>query len=725
MARYALVIGISRYEDEHFPMLSKAYTDAHAVAKVLRKDKRYKNVKLLTEELTRAKLGNELQQFILQEAVSNEALIYFTGHGFLAVDPDELEEPEGYLATEDCSVMIKGDRVTNVSQGGLSFSWIRKILIKSSLQNLVLLLDTCHSGAFLGGAFLGQDPDSRKVFGSKTDYYLIAASRDFQKAIVNVRENHSVFTDALLKGLSPSNADKYGAVTVDRLFDFIYTSLHSSLQEPFRLGLGRSIVVVQHDESQFEQRKVEPKRDINGNIICPYQGLRVFSSNEREFFFGRNKLIDQIKKTLNETHFIPIIGTSGSGKSSVVQAGLIPWLEEEKWQILDLVIPGAFPLEELRGAFKSFFKGRKATQLKALIENADKYPQGLISLIEKLPVNPERFLLIVDQFEEVFTVCANEQAQKRFIDLLTQAAKVSDSRFKVIATMRVDFLEPCLRFEKLHQYIQTQAVFMPPLTGVDLEDVIVKPAKRQGHTLEKALVSEIRDDVGKEPGFLPLLEFALTKLWEKRDPKKKLLTLEAYNKIGRLTGALNLHAERVYKYQQDDEESPGEARSQQQQEWIRRIFLRLLRTGEGTKDTRQRQPKAKLLSIAGSNSKSQKQFSQLIENLVNSRLLVTGRAELLERSKFPQPVEDLAPETEVIDLAHEALIEGWKRFAEWRQEDRDLRRLSDRLEDNLKVWKESGQKKENLMMGGLLNQVRSQWDELQQYLQSPQEDEDF
>jgi hypothetical protein len=517
MARYALVIGISRYEDQHFPMLSQAYTDARAVARVLEKNGGYNKVISLIDGVTVEKLVEKLKYFCNKHASLNEALIYFTGHGFQVFDSLGIQEPIGYLATENCTVTLDKNKKIIQQQDGFPLSSLSKLLIDSNLSNLVLLLDACHSGIFLEQNLI---ESSLKAFSSKTDYYLITACRGHEQAIVKKSDNHSVFTGALLEGLSISNADEQGVITGDRLFDFIYRNLHHSKQEPIRMGRGRSIVIVQYD-SPNQRVTIEPIRDENGNIVCPYQGLNVFTSDTKEFFFGRKQLVETIKKTLNETHFLPIIGSSGSGKSSVVRGGLIPWLEEDNWDIFEPIKPGDSPLEELGDIFKPFFKDKRK-KLKEIIEDTDKYPQGWIELTKQLPANPKRFLLIVDQFEEVFTVCANEQEQKRFIDLLTQVAEVSDSRLKVIATMRADFLEPCLRFEKLHQSIQTQAIFMPPLTAVDLEDVIVKPAERQGHTLEKALVSEIRDDVGKEPGFLPLLEFALTKLWEKRDPEKKL-----------------------------------------------------------------------------------------------------------------------------------------------------------------------------------------------------------
>jgi WD40 repeat protein len=700
MARYALVVGISHYESEYFESLSKAIIDANAVADLLKQDKRYKNVEVLTGEVTGAKLVGALKTFLQKQTVKNEALIYFTGHGFTVVDI--AGETEGYLATSDCSVTIEDGHAT-AQKGGLPLNTLNKLIQASDLSNLVVLLDACHSGALLERDLVEQ---SFKAFGLHTDYYLITGCRGFEEGIAKKREQHSVFTGALVGGLSQNNADEYGKVTGDRLFDFIYRELRSSKQEPIRMGIGRSIVLL---EFPSRTKAVTAILDEKGEVICPYQGLQAFDRNQKEFFFGRKRLVEAIKQNLDNSRFVPVIGASGSGKSSVVRAGVIPWLEEEgNWQILEPIKPGFEPLVELRGAFKIFFKGRDEKQLKAFIEERDKNPKGLANIVERLS-GSEQFLLVIDQFEEVFTVCANEGERQRFIELITQVTEIPDCRLSVVTTMRADFLEPCLRYPSLYQQIQKQAVFMPPLAGIDLRDAITEPAQRQGYILEEELVFKILEDVGKEPGFLPLLEFALTKLWHKRDQEKYLLTLEEYKKLGGLAGALDLHAEQVYRYRDFASDSPVNERDEKEKNWIQRIFLRLVRTGEQEKDTRQRQPKVRLLAIAGDELEEQEALGELLEGeggLVQGRLLVTG-----------QDRQEVEP---WVDLAHEALLEGWNRLRKWRKEDRQLLRLIERIEHAFREWHNSPNEKkhENLMSRGLLVLAREQWQQLKPYLES-------
>jgi len=695
MARYALVIGISRYDN--FRNLGKAATDAAAIARTLQTHGQYQveplpkrlieaenRWELATDKkLTGKDLGQALETFLLERAKDQEALIYFAGHGFEV--PGLGRKKKGYLATSD-----------SVSDGrnAILFSDLNDLIRESSLSNLVLILDCCHAGSFLERTIL---ESTLTAFKEKKDYYLITACRDFERA--RESEEHGVFTAAVLKGLQRDNADGEGTVTGDRLFDFVQRELRQSGQEPIRTGTGRSITLVNH---QPQPKTITAIVDERGEIVCPYQGLQAFTATQREFFFGRKQIVEAIKQKLEQQPFVPIIGASGSGKSSVVRAGLIPWLEESSWHILEPIKPGFEPLATLRGVFEPFFK-RSRSDLQTLRQLIARDSTGLSNIVERIPDN-HRYLLVVDQFEEVFTVCADEAERQRFIELLTHVVEMQGSRLAIVTTMRADFLEPCLLYPALHCLIQSQAVFMPPLTGVDLRDAITEPAKRQGYAIEDVLLLQILEEMGKESGSLPLLEFALTKLWEKRDHDKHLLTLEQYEKLGELTGTLDLHAERVYHYRDYKAESPSATRSEQEQEWIKRIFLRLVRTGDDEKDTRQRQLKANLLAIAGDDLQLQESLRELLDGedgLVQGRLLVTGSG---------------SNNTDWIDLAHELLMQGWNRFAKWREESRQLRQIKDKIEVAVYEWEREGRREEDLMRGSLLNQAQRQWAEMEQDL---------
>ncbi|MFB2921968.1 caspase family protein [Aerosakkonema funiforme] len=683
MVRYALVIGIANYE-KISPNLPKAVTDAEAIAQILEKKGNFQDVErlprrwikeenrwevALDKKLTAKDLGEALKKFLLEKAKHQEALIYFAGHGLEVAS--WTDEKKGFLATSDCS---------SDGRNGIWLDDLNKLIGKSEVSNLVMLLDCCHAGYALERKLLD---DSLTAFGKKTDYYLITACRGFEKALE--AKEHGVFTGAVLKGLGDDNADEDGRVSGDRLFDLITSELKGSGQEPIRMGWGRSITLVQYPPKQKVQVVKEE---------CPYQGLRYFDEKQKEFFFGREKVIQLLWQKLGQANFVPIIGASGSGKSSVVRAGLIPKLKENGWELLaEPILPGVEPLAELKRAFNGWFERSQLPEIYSLMETA-----GLAAVIERLP-GSKRLLLVVDQFEEVFTLRSSDKDEqtRRFIELLTKVAEIPDSRLAIVTTMRADFLEYCLSYESLTELIQNQSVYMPPLLGAELEEAIAKPAHLQGYHLETGLLGAILDEVGKEKDCLPLLQFALTELWEKRDNQKHQLTLEQYQVLGGVAGALNRHVEKVYRYKDFQKDLPQLERTPQEQEWIKRIFLRLVRTGEGEKDTRQRQTKAKLLGIAKDNLADRKVINHVLEELIfPGRLLAGG--------------------DEGVDLAHEALIESWQRFVEWRQENRELRRLIDRIEVAFREWLKHQQDVDYLLPRGLLGQVRSHLPNLEPYL---------
>ena len=254
----------------------------------------------------------------------------------------------------------------------------------------------------------------------------------------------------------------------------------------------------------------------------------------------------------------------------------------------------------------------------------------------------------------------------------------------IVTTMRADFVAACLDYGKLVQPIQDQAVWLGPLQGEDLIQAIGQPARDQGYTLGSGLLEFILDDVKAEKNCLPLLEFALTELWEQRDSQKRELPLQAYIDMQRLTGALNKRAEDVYN---------NELNTKEERNWARRICLELVRIGPDVQDLRQRQPRKALLAM-GETQADQDTIDEVIEILVQGRLLVATTAG-------------------EVDLGHEALMIGWKRFGHWQQEDRDRRRLIQRVRDTEREWNGKGRDDNYLLQGGLLAEVREQWQTLE------------
>ncbi|WOB69552.1 SUMF1/EgtB/PvdO family nonheme iron enzyme [Microcystis aeruginosa] len=716
MARYALVIGINDYDDRNFlPSLSKPAKDAEAVAKFLENTGTFANVERLPNRWIAAEkryevvpgkvTGNEvlqaLQQILSGEQTKNqEVLIYFSGHGFRLIN--RIGDGEAYLATSDSQPdgknAISLDRELN------------PLLRRSSLSNLVVMLDCCHAGALLPenrGLDRTLLEPSLSAFKEKQDYYLIAACRSEQVAWED--EEYSLFTAALLEGLSPQQADpKTREISADRLFDFVSLELRGKGQEPIRMGVGRSLILVKYG-AQPQVKEVKPLLDEKGELRCPYQGLLAFTKKERPFFFGRKRVVDDIKSKLDRLNFVPLIGASGSGKSSVVLAGLMPWLEELGWQILEPIKPGFKPLTKLESLLLSYFP-----DCEKLLDQCINNPasEGLNPLLELFP-REHKFLLVVDQFEELFTFALAEQ-RDRFIELITQVATIPDSPLAVVATMRADFIEPCLRYDGLRQLIQNNAEYLPDLRGLDLLEAISEPAKLQGYEVTNNLLNQILEDIKQEPGFLPLLEFALTQLWQRRDEAEHRLTLDTYEAIGGIVGALNCQADKVYQYKDYEKDSPQQERTETEKALIKRIFLNLLQIGDGEKDTRLRQSKAFILSLAGDNQEGKKVLKELIEGkqgLVKGRLLVTGKTEREEEAW--------------IDLAHEALIEKWDNLNLWRTETRQGRELAKQVDKDAQNWQNSHQSQYYLWSGDKLADAEKILQEYQDTVETTQLAKDF
>lgn len=313
MKRYALVIGIGKYTNLN--ELSKPASDAKAVAEVLRQYGNFQEVTLFNG--TKAKPGwvdykklDEALTKFLQQAANQDALIYFTGHGFTLEESRFVKR--GYLATSSCQVELEEGRIVSQKKG-FSFDDLNGLVQEANLSSLLMLMDCCHSG------FLIEDDLVKKSLQafSKSNYLLIAACRSSQEAYALKSENHSVFTGALLESLSQENA-KQGVVTALNVLDFIDRELKGSGQEPIFLGMGGAIPVVSY------QVVMEATPD----ETCPYQGLEAYTEETAQFFFGRQKDVETLWQKLEQSAFVPVIGASGSGKSSLVRAGLIPALKQ-------------------------------------------------------------------------------------------------------------------------------------------------------------------------------------------------------------------------------------------------------------------------------------------------------------------------------------------------------------------------------------------------------------
>ncbi|MGH8902333.1 MAG: TIR domain-containing protein, partial [Egibacteraceae bacterium] len=409
-----------------------------------------------------------------------------------------------------------------------------------------------------------------------------------------------------------------------------------------------------------------------GDAVCPYRGLEVFEEEHAAFFFGRDDDTRRLVEKLTDSRFLAVLGPSGCGKSSLVRAGVVPALEQgalpgsDTWTC-GLVTPGGRPLSRLAARLAGLF-GQEATLDVLDRLRADEQTLDLaVSLALGDRPDDERMVLVVDQFEETFTLCADEAERAAFVANLCYAATIPGGRLVVVVAMRADFYHRCAAYPQLAALAARQ--FLVSLLGADgMREVIERPAWRAGLELQPGLADTVLGDVADRPGSLPLLEYVLLEVWQRR--RGHLLTVEAYVASGGVQGALAHRADTTY-----------EGLTAAQQRVARRVLLRLIQPGEGSGDTRRRAEIGELLT----RPEEEADLEMVVKALADGRLLTTGRDEVSG--------------ARVVDVAHEALIQGWPRLRGWVDEDRELLRTHRRLTEAATEWDQGGREEGFLWRG--------------------------
>ncbi len=379
-----------------------------------------------------------------------------------------------------------------------------------------MLLDCCHSGSFVEKA------QAREKLGAleQADYFLVTACRSFEQAYAMKAAEHSIFSTAVLSALQATDQDR---VTGFDVFQQVKAALRDSGQEPIYLGSGTDVAILERRMIVSPSQISEEENDRNP----PYQGLRALTPKTAGVFFGREVQTQELMGKLRGSKFVPVLGPSGSGKSSVVRAGLVTQLLKAGWQVVTMK-PDDQPMANLKSALKPLFEEMSVGEQRRLM--AVLTGEGLLAMARQLPEHrPEnrpkngQVLLLVDQFEEVFARCAKAAGQQFVSELL--AVGQADTPLAVVMTMRSDFVDDWLRAGLPSAVIRRDTVWLGPLQGEDLKAAVEKPAQSRGYALEAGLLPMLLRDVAKEENCLPLLEFALTELWEQRDRQAKKMTL--------------------------------------------------------------------------------------------------------------------------------------------------------------------------------------------------------
>jgi WD40 repeat protein/serine/threonine protein kinase len=414
----------------------------------------------------------------------------------------------------------------------------------------------------------------------------------------------------------------------------------------------------------------------------PYKGLSAFTINDQDSFFGRKTLTDRLVNRIRETRFLAVIGPSGSGKSSLVQAGLLGTLRHgritafAKWQQV-LIRPGENPFvalaDALGGVLREVPRGladllrSDATALNRLVRDA------LLGDAES------QLLLVVDQFEEIFTLVRDEQDRQHFMESLRLAVEAPDSRLRVVITLRADFYGHPLQYPDFAKQVIQGNETVPLLNRAELEEAIVKPAELLGVRMEPSLVNEIISSIGQQPGMLPLLQYALTQLFAKRSDVSNTLSLREYRAIGGISGALADSAENLY----------ARLPSAEHREKARILFLRLVTINNDMEATRRRARRTELLPVGAADPVMEDVLSQFDK----ARLLTFDR--------------DPATREPTIEIAHEALIRSWKTYRTWIDTNQNDIRLQRQLESDAQKWIENGRVNDFLVSGGPLSQYEA------------------
>ncbi|MDM8559508.1 caspase family protein [Candidatus Parabeggiatoa sp. HSG14] len=628
MKRQALVIGINEYL--HLTDLKSAANDAEAIATILEEQGNFEVTRLPSckdennrervhprpdsqKAMTLRRLTDKIKNFFNPqgEQIPEIALLFFAGHGLVN---EEFGEYHNFLATVDT------DPESEI--WGYHLDKLQKSLKFSKIPEKIVWLDACHSGALI------RDFESQ----SNTKWCLISAAPDHDVAKESQRQG--VLTAALLKAL---DYQKNKSTSIDS------HTLVKNLEEIRKTeGITQKFQYKNSEQSILLTGQHLTVKDERLQGVCPYKGLLYFDSTYPDFLFykGRTTLTAQLLDKVIKQRFVAVLGASGSGKSSLVRAGLIHTLEKGEnvsgyWQILPIIRPGVTPLVELT------------------------------TVVAKVEKKYSEHLLIIDQFEEVFTLCQDDKQQ---IDFFEQLLALTD--LYVVIVMRADFFAHC--FDKpyagLGDKIKNNLFTITPMTAEELKQAIEEPAEKVGFRVQDSLTLEIIQDIENSPGNLPLLQYTLEKVFQAQDASQQL-TLAAYKQLSGIKGALASKADEIYQ-----------SFSEPEQETVKWLFLELTQLGEGQEDTR----KQLTLPELKKNLAHRNDLLEVIDKLTTERLLIQDKN---------------SSNVTIVDVAHEALIREWARLRRWLTESRSALTKKREIEPAAEDWEVHRKSKDYLWQG--------------------------
>jgi WD40 repeat protein len=620
---HSFIVGINDYE--HVNSLTTAVNDAIKLAEKLEADHGYQVHPPLLNA-TKAEMEKLLLETMpKQVGPEDRVLFYFAGHG-IALNSDD--DPQGYFVPADA----RGDDPDTL----VSMDLLHDIIDKLPCQHGLLIMDCCFAGSFkwsTGHRSLlfdlpaiiyeerfyqyAQDPAWQVITSSASDQKAVDILSNRTLGLRNDPEAvHSPFAQALLDGLDGA-ADTIpkeggdGVITTTELYTYLrdrvedITMDQGSRQSPSMFSLHK------HDKGQYiflhprHRLNLPPTPDRN-----PFMGLKSFEEEDSLLFFGRDRVVEQLTQMAQDHQLVVVSGVSGTGKSSVIKAGLLPLMRKKGCQILPVIRPGEEPMQSLK--------------------------EEVLDLLMELP-SDQSALLIVDQYEELITQCQHEEERFAFEEELADWLQ-KRPKLHIVISVRADF-EPQFERGALRQWWEQGRYMVPIFNSSELREVIVKPTIQEVLFFEPHhLIDKLIDAVNQAPGALPLLSFTLSELYHayiNSGRTNRAFTLEDYEKLGGVIGALRTRANAIY----DGLDIPH-------QNSMRKLMLRMVSLEGGELASRRVQQE----DLSFSDPEETERVLRVAHQLVDARLIATGRE--------PQGQTYFEP-------AHDALIRAWARLWEW------------------------------------------------------------